>query len=450
MVIQKQVPEKFSGCRLYQAVGRTIATAIACTVAMASFGFSPNPASAYVDPAIIVSPAVINAGDTITISGTGLQGNIAIISISRGFYDNFIVPVDTQTGTLSFNVTVPSTVTPGAVTVNAVTGGVPPNYISTSFIVRGATDPPVGTDPAMPNPFTLDNIQVFTDIFTPGDRLLLFRYNIVQYPQEPAPMTTLFNFRLYNAANQSLGTANVYDYYDNGYGMGVGSIYFKPDIFLPSDSAELYLLMNGNPLFWRDSPPPSVLQVLTFEEYINTTGSQPLQLATWIMDMARVLEINWAIKMWETSNAGNAVLTLLGMEYFVHTIPGIRSAVPDIMPTAILTPDWGDGTPNWGLSAVNAWAKQWQDSAFMKWLERTGDAWGISPIAITSVMLFVLIVLCFGISHGRWGNTSPGLIAGWGIMLVGTFSGLMYPFIFGVVALFMAGWMGMNLFWKNG
>ncbi|MCL2140852.1 MAG: hypothetical protein FWH42_04175, partial [Dehalococcoidia bacterium] len=273
----------------------------------------------------------------------------------------------------------------------------------------------ISADPATPYIFTLNDIQFFRSIFSTDDWLLLFQYTIDQYPQELTPASQQFDFRLYDVAtNQPVASANVYDYSNNGYGMGIGSIYLN-SANAPSDTDELYLMMSGNPVYWQTT----IIQVqYTVTNSNDSPGDQLQALNTYIINQAKILEINWGIKMWEAGAMGTPVLTPTGQEYFTTTIPGLSLILSDSMGSMVIDPNWNQ--PSQGTSAAVGWEELWNDTAFKNKLEEWGNIWGIAWNAISGAVLFLVMILCASISQSKWGNGDPGFYMGNIILITGT------------------------------
>ena len=274
---------------------------------------------------------------------------------------------------------------------------------------------------------------------------MLFQYRIDQYPQEQTPVSQLFDFRLYDAVtNVSLATANVYDYSNNGFGIGIGSIYFK-DYQAPADTDSLYLMISGNPAFWQTSI-PKVQYTVTGSNFID--GNQRNLLAGYIISQAKILEINWAVKMWEAGATGGAVLSLIGQEYFTVTIPGLQAVAPEIMGTIILDPNWNHPKP--GTDAAVGWEEIWDGTIIKDFLTEWGDKFSIRWNALSGGILFIIMLLCAGYSQMKWGNGDPGFYMGNIILITGTLFGLVWWPIFMVECIGLAFWIAHNMWWKNG
>ena len=299
----------------------------------------------------------------------------------------------------------------------------------------------VKADPATPTDFAINNIQIFRGIWQADDWLLLFQYTINQYPPEYIPVSQLFDFRLYDAATQQpLASANVYDYNNLGFGIGISSIYFWP-ADAPADTDNLYLMMSGNLAYWSATP-PRVTYTISGDDYTQG-GNQRTALVNWVMQQAQILEVNWQVKMVE-----DGLLTPVAQTYFVTTIPGLESVIPSVMGSITLPPDWN--VPTQGTSAAQNWMNQWDDTAFKAELEKWGETWHVAWNAITGAILFIFMLLCAGFSQVKWGNGDPGFVAGNVIFIIGTFAGLIWWPIVMVEMIILGYWIAHNLFWRNG
>lgn len=302
----------------------------------------------------------------------------------------------------------------------------------------------VVADPPDPDPFEIGTPAVFQDIFVTDDFLLLMPYEIMQYPQMEVPIGQQFFFRLIDTDGETqLAAAMPYAFYNIGYGKGIVSFYFDADD--APDWGESYnLRIDCNPLYFSDSL--STSRDLNPGDY-SSLSNQPLALADYILTQAAILEINWGVKLYDTSSTG-IILTATGQTYFATTIPGLDQVCPSIMAASVADPNWDD-TPQ-GHSAADSWSSQWDDTKVKILLEEAGNKLGIAWNAVSGGILFGLMLLCAGMSQARWGNGDPGFVAGNVILVVGTFAGWVFWAIVMVEAIILGWWIGHNIFWKQG
>jgi hypothetical protein len=304
---------------------------------------------------------------------------------------------------------------------------------------------PLLADPATPSPFSIGTPEVFTNIFEEDDFLLLMPYDIEQSPQESIAVSQQFIFRLMDTdGTTELSSSIPYAYNNSGYGLGIVSFYFAADD-APTWGNAYILRIDGSPVYYTTAL--SVNRTLAADEY-SSESDQAAALAEYILTEATALEIDWGVKLYETSDNGSIVLTSTGQTYFTTTIPGLAQVCPSIMASSSSNPNW-DTTPQ-GHSAADAWESQWDGTAVKTELEKWGNTWHVAWNAVSGAILFGVMLLCAGFSQLKWGNGDPGFIVGNVVFVIGTFAGFIYWAIVMVEMIILGFWIGYNIFWKQG
>jgi hypothetical protein len=208
--------------------------------------------------------------------------------------------------------------------------------------------------------------------------------------------------------------------------------------------------IGGNPYYWATLPTPATntIAVANYSEE-TTAAANRTELASWIMTECTVLEIDWGVKLYDTSSSGAVVLTTTGQTYFTTVIPGLGSVCPSIMAVVTATPTWTDETPV-GTSAASAWIAQWDGTSLKRELTKWGTTWGVPWNSISGGILFIFMIFAAAFSQLKWGNGDAGFMVGEAFLVIGTFAGLIYWAIVGVNMIILGWWTAHNIFWKNG
>lgn len=262
--------------------------------------------------------------------------------------------------------------------------------------------------------FTSNNIKVFRNLAVDGDRLYVFHYKITftddLYPDETAPET--ISFRLYDAAGTLKATFKpyVYPYFNtNGYGDGIGAVYFESSADAPEWGTAAELNIDGWPAYYTGLT--AFTYTLLPEDYIDSTTQEDNQdqlkelIFLWC-DRLDAIYSDTGVVLKSASDIGN-VLSTYGESYFSGVIEGLQAMCPEIFFMQVYVPERMDVSYN--MTMGDTFGGRLSDtSEWKRGLEHIGESIGVSTyVVITFLFAIISIAACvFAIKKG-WG-IEPG------------------------------------------
>lgn len=309
-------------------------------------------------------------------------------------------------------------------------------------MMLGVSSPVLAVDPAVPNDFTIDSVQVVQNVAVDGDVLVSFAYTIHYDVDQPTtPANKLFHFRLMDEDGVTqLGAVEPYAYNNSGYDKGYSAFYFDP-LSAPDWEAELVLLMAGNPQYWET--PPEVNYTLVLTDYSQVTSKSENQqiIGNWVIDVSATLEVDWSVKLLMEIPQGT-ILNDTGAAYGKGTIPGLQILAPQIFTTKQV----GINTDrrDWGEDITLEWLEQWEGTIIGSALEGLADLFSTSWLILTSVITLILVVLIFVWGYVWYQDNQAAMIGGSHVLVGSTVLGF-FPFaglaLITLAAALYAGWI---------
>lgn len=308
---------------------------------------------------------------------------------------------------------------------------------------------------------TIGNVNIFRNLFTLGDRLIMFTSDIDWQNLPNDNVRTMFMFRLMDSDGSTvLASAQPYYAYNGGYYLQAVGFYF-PDDSVIEWGGEYQIRIDGNPSQWYTIS--DVREIYNISGVDYTEASSPVdnqtELAAWIVNITQLLENDWlnylSIAPLITTDAnGNQVLTKTGQTYYLNTIANINNMAPSLFSgSSIVTPiNPDDPMPDVPASPslIERWENQYEGTWVQDSLQGLGDLFHVNWRTITSILCLILWVVFAAISQMKWGTTDAGLWMGavmFGVMVT---MGLMNWAVVITAAILMSLYSLYIVFWRQG
>ncbi|PVV83519.1 hypothetical protein [Dehalogenimonas alkenigignens] len=297
-------------------------------------------------------------------------------------------------------------------------------------------------DPAAPDIFTIDDVQVVKNVAASGDVLVAFKYTIHYDSGQPTtPANKLFHFRLFAADSLTqLGAVEPYAYNNSGYDMGYSAFYFEPGS-TPTWESALVLKMVGNPQYWVSPPVTNYTLVSTDYSQLESKSENQKLLGNWIIDVCEELEVDWSVKLL-TETAQSTILNDTGSAYGKGTIPGLQYVAPKIF--AVQSSSVDTSRRDWNTDEADSWGAQWSGTMVGDALNGLQEVFGgISWMVLTSLLTGVIIVVLFVWGFVSHQDNGGAMVAGGHVLTGSTALGFFHPALMAVVVLLYAlftGW----------
>lgn len=280
----------------------------------------------------------------------------------------------------------------------------------------------------LPESIAVNDARVFRHLAQENDSLYVFERTLSwasdNYPSE-SPASDSILFRLYDTDNTTLkatATPYVFSFWTgvNGYGKGVDAFYFSASDNAPAWGAEAKINIYGLPAFF--DPPQTATYTLTAGDYTsaNTQVENREELYNYILLLADRLETNYpddGITL-KTSSDSGIVLSTYGELYFRGAIEGLQNLCPDLFFIQVYIPEMMPVEP-YDMSLQTTYTDRLDDTDMERGFDRLGDVLGITGIAVTAGVFFVLVLaLCiycvkkdYGLEAGIGGSSLIGILS---------------------------------------
>ena len=293
---------------------------------------------------------------------------------------------------------------------------------------------------APPDTFEIDTAAVATGLQEDGDWLIFARYNVAwaleaSYPDDPLPEKVVVQL-LDPDTDDVLASTAPFPYYNNGYDMGLVSIYMTPVEAASLEWEEQYIIrLVTLPDAFTSSD--TYEYVLPANEYCNSgTASQNANrswIRTYCLNTASALETNWGVSTALTQQSINMVLSEVGEAYYVRVAPGLQDLVPHLFLATDEVPDFTEET--YTGTHARALVDQWgtDDNIVNAGKEGIGGIMGgdetfACNFLILGLMLAALLFAAFVLQA-----VAPGLLASALIMMAGVDLGFLEVAIMGIL-----------------
>lgn len=294
---------------------------------------------------------------------------------------------------------------------------------------------PVAAAITDPDVMEVDEVCITHHLYEDDDMLLTFHYAISwtlpeNQPDEPASET--FVFRLMDQGEtQILGHTIPYPYVYNGYGEGVGSMYWSAAA-APTWGASYILWLMENP--GLDPNPKVVKRSVTSDNYCPLTTKEENQsyLRDYLIDMALDLELAWGVEPGSLIGDNN-YLTAAGETYFQGAIPGLRIFCPAIFSIQEVVPQVDE--KEWTLQQQTTAEQQWEGTWVQDSLTGLSELFGgVAWPTITGVGCIIGFLAILVFCYMKFQNTKPGLLLGVLPLLGGAVLGFIPYVVVGLVS----------------
>lgn len=308
---------------------------------------------------------------------------------------------------------------------------------------------------------TIGNVNIFRNLISNGDRLIMFTSNIDWQNLPNNNVRTMFMFRLMDSDGSTvLASAQPYYAYNGGYYLQAVGFYF-PDDSVIEWGGEYQIRIDGNPSQWYTIS--DVREIYNISGVDYTEASSPVdnqtELAAWIVNITQLLENDWLnyisiAPLITTDSNGNQVLTKTGQTYYLNTIANINNMAPSLFSGSTVVTPINPDNPMPEIPAspslITRWENQYEGTWVQDSFQALGDLFHVSWRMITSILCLVLWVVFAAISQMRWGTTDAGLWMGavmFGVMVT---MGLMNWAVVITAAILMSLYSLYIVFWRQG
>lgn len=302
---------------------------------------------------------------------------------------------------------------------------------------------------ADPDSLTIESVQVVRHVVETNDFALAVHYNIGYSSLPTETSDELFHFKAYSAAGVLISTADPYPYNDRGFGEGI-VLYYWEAASAPTWNSAIELRITGNPVAAWAGAAPEVTYTLTTADYSAVTtqlGNQDI-LYNYIIEAVGDLEIAWGIVLL-TNNDTRTVLNDISSSYIRGAIPGIQTMAPKLFDVMESVPDFSERS--WTTTLFDTYQNRWTGTPVQSALSGIGrltgdgDNWQWA----TGVMMVLLLVAFFILSHKWFSETRPALAAGMNILVGGAVMGFVSPLLIALPTLLAALFIGYALIFRN-
>lgn len=280
---------------------------------------------------------------------------------------------------------------------------------------------PVAADTyQLPSTLEIAKAQVFRNLVSDGDWLVVYEYNIqfgaADWPSATYNVNNTFTFRMMDNTRQ-ISSSQPYPYFQivpgvsgYGYGHGVGSFY------LSAEEASASQLVWDHPYSIRiDTNPMYFTATSTYVSY-NLTASNYTEddkqsqnqdaLQSYIVEtLAPDLTNEWAVVL-----VTDGILNSVGQSYFERTIPGLSTFAPKLYSLSITNPTLSNKI---GTALADIWENRWEGTDFeQNVLMKLEDKFNISWSFVTTCIMLIIWAIFAAYGAIKWGNTDPGFYSG--------------------------------------
>ena len=308
---------------------------------------------------------------------------------------------------------------------------------------------------------TIGNVNIYRNLVTSGDRLIIFTSNIDWENLPNDNVRTLFMFRLMDSDGTSvLATTQPYYAYNGGYYLQVAGFYF-PDDSVIEWGEEYQIRIDGNPSRWYTISDVREIYNISGVDYTeqDSQDANQTELEAWIINVTSLLENDWLNYMSlapliTTNSNGEQVLTNPGQAYYLNTIQNINMMAPSLFSAGSQITPINPDNPMPEIPASPSLIERWENQYEGTWVQDSfqalGDLFHVNWRTITSILCLVIWVVFAAISQMKWGTTDAGLWMGavmFGVMIT---MGLMNWAVVITAAVLMALYSVYIVFWRQG
>lgn len=338
-------------------------------------------------------------------------------------------------------------------------------YIYLVLIAILAISPLTVFSAGTPDVNTLKQEIVVKNAITEGDALYVVHYDIDYTVLPTEPMHQLYSGILISQNTSSGVTAlegQSFPFYEDiqpkdGFGQGIWGIYVSTEPTITSDE-ELKLCNEPNDT--TGPPGTRTCSTLGTSYYDGNVDTDVRNFQAKIAELIEDLEENWDTTSAPidliTDIAGSKRLTNDGDDYLVHSIPNIRSLIPNIFVSGLLAPNIildEERDETYETSRANYFQGTELDTSDGSGsaLDLIGNVVGLDnnpQLVGTAMVLLAGMAIAFFVIQATQ-NTSVGIFCVILVLQVGAFLGLVSFAVTAVLALIGALALGYIFFYKS-
>jgi len=290
---------------------------------------------------------------------------------------------------------------------------------------------------ATPDIYNVDETQFYQSVLETGDQYCFVTFDLDYTganPSERADEAWIFRL-MEDGVEVAAVTPN--PLYDDGYASGLVSFYLTPAEAVTWGSANVSIIMTGNPMLsWADGSPP-----VATDNIVDLWSTTPANITPRIRVIATDLEAAWGLDLIDLIQ-GEQILTSTGEEYFESVIDDLRAIAPALFDASTVTPEYDERT--YTQAAATTAENRWVGDSLLD-LTAVANVFGISRLWMTSIMYIVGCAVGMIIIITRVPTVARAGFFLVGVMLVfGSFQGFMtyeigiFAGVLGVLAIIFA------------
>jgi hypothetical protein len=302
---------------------------------------------------------------------------------------------------------------------------------------------------ANPDSITLHTAKVFQNIFESGDMLFVSRYD-VDYAAEPGEdAEDAFQYCIYDTDGSTLLISRPLNYYQHN----LISIYQTAAQVTTASltwESEYVPKIVGNPALFGTLTEDTNVDSMTLAESDWLGGTQAVSreyLHLHCLDIAEILEVDWAIDLIVTTSSGE-VLNSAGRTAFIDAIPLLDSAIPGLFQfsSSIVQIDWEDAT---GTYEEELTVENKAGVAVASAFSGIATYFGVSSNTVAGIFILMVIAIAASIVFVASGNSIAAIVLTTPLVLMGTWMGLIPVALTLIVAMLLVTYAAYYLFLRG-
>lgn len=304
------------------------------------------------------------------------------------------------------------------------------------------------SDPPAPANMQVESAQVCRHLLEADDFLLVFHYNIHYSNGQPEdPANKVFTFRLLDTDGEThLGAIIPYVYYNAGYDQGCSAFYF-PAADAPAWGLSYKVVIAGNPAYFANPPTASYTLVTSDYSQVETSEENQTILGNYVVDVAELLENNWATTLLTMSDMGT-ILNTSGEAYFRGAITGLQYMAPQIFAVQVTPPEYEE--TEWTKEKGEEYKGRFEDTWVGEGLAIAGDAFHVQWNVLTGLGMMAVILGLAIISYKSYATVKPAMVSAILVLLGGTVLGWVSAAIMGITTVLFGLFLGYVWFFRHG
>ena len=285
---------------------------------------------------------------------------------------------------------------------------------------------------------TIEGVDMYRHCLEIDDMLVVVQYYLNYTTNPDETINQAYFGRLMEGVVEHANVAP-YSYYGKGYDHGVFSMYLSASE-APSWNGTYTIRFEGNPtLSWEGAIPNTI--ATTINKHATTTQqATEVLLGSNILSIATQLSDYWTVSL-ITETAAGSKLSSYGEQYFVTSIPNLRTLLPNIFAGDIEAPIYEEKT--YVQSGRDTLLNRWSGTDVETHLNNLA-VWTTIPITVVKGILWLVpsMLVVYFISL-RIKDTRPALFLALLMMPLGNLLGMLsltFTIIFAVICVLALGY----------